>query len=54
MVWLYRRADFGMVRADGSVGIGLLRWYQDSEPDSLVVRDGRSWRISNLPAHRAR
>lgn len=39
MVWLYRRVDFGMVRADGSVEIGRLRWYEDSEPVPLVVRD---------------
>lgn len=39
MVWLYRRVDFGMVRADGSVEIGRLRSYEDSEPVPLVVRD---------------
>ncbi|MGQ4601425.1 hypothetical protein, partial [Nocardia sp. R6R-6] len=39
MVWFYRRVDFSMVRADGSVEIGRLRWHEHSEPVPLVVRD---------------
>jgi len=39
MRWLYRRVEADFVRADGSVEIARMRWYEDTESTALVVRD---------------
>ena len=41
LIWLYRHVDFRAVAADGSVELGRLRWYEDTDSRSLVIRDNQ-------------
>ncbi|MEV3989888.1 hypothetical protein AB0J57_13390 [Streptomyces sp. NPDC049837] len=42
IAWLAARATDRHTRFDGSVHVGWIRFYDCEQPDSLVVRDGRT------------
>ncbi|MFF2082760.1 hypothetical protein ACFVVM_03255 [Nocardia sp. NPDC058176] len=41
LIWLYRHVDFRAIAADGSVELGRLRWYEDTDSRPLVIRDNQ-------------